>query len=248
MRPLIVGNWKTYITSLKEAKKLLKDVQKGLPRKLSTDVVLCPPSPFIGPLALSYTGTRIAFGAQDVSFDDGAPTGDVLPAVLKDVGAQYVIIGHAERRRDGDSNSMVSEKIAASLLSRLKPIVCFGEKERDRDGAYLSELERDIIESLHGMSEADMKKIIFAYEPVWAIGASSPPSAREIQETLIFIRKTLALRYPRALALKARILYGGSVDASNAPELIEHAGTSGFLVGRASAHADAFVDIIKAWN
>lgn len=248
MRPLIVGNWKTYISSLKEAKKLVKDIEKGLPRRLTAEVVLCPPAPFIGPLALGYGGKRILFGAQDVSFDDGAPTGDIMPEVLKDVGARYAIVGHAERRRDGDSSDIVAEKIRAALAARIRPIVCFGERERDRDGAYFLELERDIVESLAGIPEEGVKKIIFAYEPVWAIGAPMPPSAREIQETLIFIRKTLALRYPRALALKTRILYGGAVDADSAPDLIEHSGAAGFLVGRASAHPDAFVGIIRAWT
>jgi triosephosphate isomerase len=245
-RPFIIGNWKTYISSLKAATALLKNIEKGLPRQMKAEVIVCPPSPFIAPLRERYSGKRIAFGAQDVSYDDGAPTGDVRAEVLTEVGATHVIIGHAERRRDGDTDEIVSKKLAAALEARLTPIVCFGEKVRDREGAYLSELEASITASLAGISEPLLKKVIIAYEPVWAIGAAEPPSPREIREIIIFIRKVIASRFSRELALKATIIYGGAVNEANVRELIEGSGAGGFLLGRASIEAGAFTEIVRA--
>ncbi|PIR85138.1 triose-phosphate isomerase [Candidatus Kaiserbacteria bacterium CG10_big_fil_rev_8_21_14_0_10_45_20] len=248
MKPIIVGNWKTYVSSQKDAKKLFKAIDKNLPRTVRSEVVVCPPAPLIQPLRASYVGKRISFGAQDVSFEDGTPTGDIMPTVLKDVGAQYVIIGHADKRRDGDSDLIVGEKINAALDKGLRPIVSFGEQVRDKEGIYLSDLEQSIRGSLFNLTESALKKVIIAYEPVWAIGATVTPSAREIQETNIFIRKTLATKYSRGVALKARIIYGGSVDDTNADELIADADISGFLLGRASVDAEVFTTIVKAWQ
>jgi triosephosphate isomerase len=245
-KPLIVGNWKAYVTSLDDARKLFDAIAKGLPRATRAGVVICPPTPFIYPLSESYRGIRIAFGAQDAAPEPGKYTGAVTPAMLADVGASYVIVGHSERRAEGDTDESVSKKAIAVIEAGMTPIVCIGENERDKEGHYLSILEASLLASLARVEPKSLKKIIIAYEPVWAVGASVAPSAREVREVIIFVRKVLATRYDRALALKAPILYGGDVNAGNAASLIAGSGASGFLVGRASVDASEFCAIVKA--
>lgn len=247
-KALVVGNWKAYITSLKDAKKLLKDIEKGLPRTLKADVVVCPPDAFIGQLKSSYGGKRISFGAQDAFYENGAHTGEVSAEMLHDLKVSYVIVGHAERRACGEDDEVVAKKVGAVLDARMTPVVCVGETVRDKDGHYLAELEKSILGSLALVDEAALKKVVIAYEPVWAIGAPLPPSARTIRETIIFIRKTLAQKYDREVALKVRILYGGAVSAETVTDLIENSSAQGFLLGRASVDASAFSSILSAWN
>ena len=248
LRPLVVGNWKAYVSSLKDAKKLFKSVEKNLPRDMEPRVVLCPPHPFLEPLARSYSGSRIAFGAQDAFFENGAHTGETTMGMVKSVGAEYVILGHAERRAQGETDAMVSKKIGAALDERLTPVVSVGESVRDREGHYLEELEKSITGSLALVDVRSLKKIVIAYEPVWAIGAPLPPTGHIIRQTLIFIRKTLALRFDRADALKARIIYGGAVNEETARSLLEESEADGLLLGRASVDPDAFAAIIHSWE
>lgn len=245
-KALIVGNWKAYVTSLKEAKKLFKDIEGGLPRGNRAEIVVCPPAPFVHPLAASYKGRRIAFGAQDASYEGGQHTGATTPHMLKDVGATYAIVGHSERREENDTDETVAKKVVAVLEAGMTPIVCVGEKERDREGHYLAGLEKSLLASLARVEPASLKKLVIAYEPVWAVGASTAPSAREIREVIIFLRKVLATRYDRAAALKVRILYGGDVNDANITSLVEGSDASGFLVGRASVAASEFASILKA--
>lgn len=247
-KALVVGNWKSYVTTFNEAKKLFKDIEKALPKRMSADVVVCPPFPFIDYLADSYSGERIAFGAQDAHFEVGAATGTVSVPALKSVGARYIIVGHAERRAAGDTDDIVAKKVGAVLDEKLTPIVCVGEKERDKDGHYLKALEKSVEASLAQVQERDMKKVVIAYEPVWAIGAALPPEARTIRETIIFIRKILANMFGREVALKARIIYGGAVDDGNAHELMANSGTGGFLLGRASVDAEKFSAIVSMFQ
>lgn len=244
-KTIVVGNWKSYIGTLKDAKKLFKEIEKALPKKINAEVVVCPPFPFIEALATSYKGKRISIGAQDAHFEAGAATGTVPPSALKSIGVSYVIVGHAERRAMGETDEIVAQKVGALLDAKVTPIVCVGEKERDREGHYLQELEKSLRASLEKVQANDVKKLVLAYEPVWAIGAPLPPSARTIQETLIFIRKVLAEKFDRTSALKAKIIYGGAVDDENVEELIQHSSAGGFLLGRASVDAEKFGRIVS---
>lgn len=243
-KPLIVGNWKAYVNTLKDAKKLLVSIEKGLPKKLASDVVVCPPFPLLDALSRSYRGSRIAFGSQDVFYEAGAHTGEVTAPLVRDTKARYAIVGHAERRQKGDTDEIVSKKLGAALDNRLVPILCVGERARDKEGHYLSELTESLLASLALVDDSTLKKIVVAYEPVWAIGAPLPPSPRTIREALIFIRKTLASRFDRSIALKVRILYGGAVTKEMAPEILAESGASGFLLGRASVDAEEFTAIV----
>lgn len=247
-KKLVVGNWKSYVITFKEAQRLFKDIEKALPRQVKSDVIVCPPAPFIDYLSDSYSGTRVSFGAQDAHYETGAATGTVSVPALKSVGARYVIVGHAERRAMGETDEIVAKKVGAVLDEKLTPIVAIGERTRDKDGHYLKELEASITGSLSALQEKDLKKLIIAYEPVWAIGAPLPPDARTIRETIIFIRKVLAGMFDRNAALKTRIIYGGAVDDENAEELIQNSGANGFLLGRASVDAERFVRIVSMFQ
>jgi len=247
-KALIVGNWKNYVTSLKEAKKLFKDIEKALPRTVKSDVIICPPSLLLYPLVSAYRGQRVAFGVQDTFFEPGAHTGEVPAVLAKDIGARYTLVGHAERRAQGETDEVVAKEVGAALDVKLIPIVAVGETSRDKEGHYLEELRKTLKGSLAKVQTKDLKKLIIAYEPVWAIGAPLPPDARTIRETVIFIRKVLADMFDRNAALKARIIYGGAVDDENAQELIDGAGVSGFLLGRASVDAEKFAAIVSMFQ
>lgn len=247
-KPLIVGNWKAYVESLKEAKKLFKDIDARLPRGASADIVVCPPTPFLAELAAGYRGRRIAFGAQDVSVDAGAATGAVTPTMLKDAGASYVIVGHAERRAAGDTDEIVARKAAAVRAAGLIPIVCVGESARDPEGAHFAVLEQNVAASLARLAPGDAPRIVIAYDPLWAIGQSAAPDPSVIREAAIFIRKTLAGMWGRERALKVRVIYGGSVDGANADVIMRGAQVQGVLPGRASTDAEAFADIVRGFS
>lgn len=248
-KPLIVGNWKLYINSLVEAKKLLSALDKKLPKKSSALIVVCPQVPLAIALKVGYRGRRIAFGAQDAFFEsEGAHTGEASPHAFAEGGIEYVILGHSEQRALGETNEIVAKKAATALREKLKPIICVGERERDTNGLYLNEFRKDIFESLSRLEATDASKIVVAYEPVWAIGGEETPEARTILETSVFIRKTLAEMWGRDAAFKVRIIYGGSVNAANAPLLVKEAKVSGVLVGHHSTDADSFATIVRAFS
>ena len=248
-KALVVGNWKMYVNSLAEGKKLLHNINKKIPRGTKAVVVVCPPMPLVVALKAAYRGRTIALGAQDCFFNpEGAHTGETSPRALAQSGIEYVILGHSEQRALGETNETVAKKVAAALAEKLKPIICVSERERDSNGAYLSLFAKDIAESLSRTEASAASKITIAYEPVWAIGGEEPPPPHAIMETTIFIRKTLAEMWGREAAFKARIIYGGSVNATNAAAIATGAKVSGVLVGHHSINADSFAAIVRAFS
>lgn len=247
-KPIIVGNWKNYVTSLKEGRQLFRAIDRKLPKPLKATVVICPPFTLLDSLSRGYRGSRIAFGAQNIFHEGGAHTGEVSAALVKDTKAKYVIVGHAERRALGETDEIVAKKVGAALDMKLTPIVAVGESMRDKEGHYLKELEESILNSLSLVGPNALKKIVIAYEPVWAIGAPLPPNGRTIRESIIFIRKVLASRYDRSDVLKVKIIYGGAVNEDTVDELVAESGANGFLPGRASTDADSFVNIVRAFE
>ena len=227
--------------------ELLKAVDKGLPRGMSSTVVVCPPALLVSQLRAGYKGSRIALGTQDVSlFPIGAHTGETVAELARASGATYTILGHAERRANGETSASVAAKVRVALDAKLTPIVCVGESERDRGAEYLSVIENMLSESLRLLEPADLKKVVIAYEPVWAIGAPTAPGPRVVSEAVLYIRKLLIQLFGREAALKVKILYGGAVDHENAHTLLHEGNANGFLVGRASVDAANFVGIIRA--
>ena len=177
----------------------------------------------------------------------GAYTGKISPAQIYALGVSYVILGHSEQRALGETSEMIQKKIKAALAYRLNVILCIGEKERDVRGHYLSVLKDEIKKSLGKIHSRDMRRLIIAYEPLWAIGAEAKradtPDA--LFEIVIFIRKVLSDIYNKTVAFQVPVLYGGSVNAENAEAFLRGSGINGFLVGRASLDSKEFGEILK---
>lgn len=253
---LIVGNWKMNPVSVKEAKNLAESVRKEVSRfkNNNVEVVICPPSIWLGFLApfLSNDSRKKALlkmGGQDAFWETkGAYTGEVSAAMLKNLGCQYVILGHSERRRYfQESDQLINEKVKAALKSGLEVILCVGEQEKEDEGsddvslAIKDQLEAD----LEGVSASKIDDVTIAYEPVWAIGTGQPCSPHQAMEAALFIRKILTRLYSRKTADKTRVLYGGSVTSRNAVDYLNDLQMNGLLIGGASLKADEFIKIIE---
>src|SRR6185312_12507826 len=193
--------------------------------------------------------TYASLAVQDISpAQNGTHTGMLTPDILKSFGTKLAIIGHSERRALGETDALVSEKVSVALKSGIVPLVCVGEAVRDHEGNYFEFVSEQLKHSLASVTRAaDAQKIIVAYEPIWAIGkkATGVVEPADLSQMIIFIKKVLTEMFDRKTAEKIAILYGGSVDAQNAPVLAA-TGTRGFLVGRASLDAKAFAGIAEA--
>lgn len=246
---LVVGNWKTNPETLVDAKAIFNGVKNEVRQIRHTDIVICPPFVYISNLNDLYKGKKISLGSQTIfSEKSGSYTGEVGVEMVKSVGAKYTIVGHSERRGMGETDDDVRVRINVALAADVTPIICIGENERDNDGKYLSAIRDQVQALFYGTSRDWFKKVVIAYEPIWAIGKNSKGAVtmHALHETAIYIRKILSEMFDKKTALEATILYGGSVDANNAAELIDGTQIDGFLVGRASLEADSFLGIINA--
>jgi len=241
---MVAGNWKMNNT-INEAIALSKAVKEGAAGLKKGEIVLAPPFTALYGVYETIKGSHISLAAQDMFFEDkGAYTGEVSPSMLKDVGCTYVIIGHSERRkyfheRDEDVNL----KAKKGLLSGLKPIICVGETEEEREkGVTEFVVGLQVKKALYGIDNID--GIVIAYEPVWAIGTGKVAMPIEAEEVHRFIRNVLGDVYGDASKM-TRILYGGSVTKENIGELIDMENIDGALVGGASLKEEGFVGIIK---
>jgi len=242
---LLAGNWKAYVDDLEKAKQLVA-AGKRVARS-GHEVVAAPPTPFIGTLA--RTRGEVALAAQDLSTSTGgAATGEVTAGALASAGASWAIIGHSERRARGETNEVAAEKLGHALAHDLTPILCVGERERDPDGRYLGFIREEVERALAPFTQKERGRVVIAYEPIWAIGKPAEDAMHpdDLTEMALYLRKVLADLLPGKNAARARILYGGSVDATNVRALAEGTGIDGFLIGRASTDPDAFVAIAKA--
>jgi triosephosphate isomerase len=245
-KKLVVGNWKMNPSTLEEASRLIKGIERKIPKGVTA--VACPPSVYLSSLTKRGKKSSLAFGVQNLFYESaGAFTGEISAKMAWSAGADYSIVGHSERRAAGESNDVVSKKIVASVKTGLMTILCIGEKERDVHGHYLSYLKAQILESIEGLSAAGVAKLIIAYEPVWAIGAQSKGAmeVRDLHETTLFIKKVLHEKFGKK-ALAIPLLYGGSVDPANASALITDGKVDGFLVGRDSLKPESFLKILNA--
>lgn len=243
---IIAANWKAYIESIDKVKEL-GSLYKKLSSHTEHEIILAPPSPFLALLANKNT-SKLSFSSQDVSATlGGAKTGEVTAAAVCAAGAKYAIVGHSERRVIGEDNALISEKLQHALAQGLTPILCVGERERDDNGNYLAFLREEITSALSTLSSKDCAKVIIAYEPIWAIGKTAEESitADDLTEMVLYIRKTLADFISERNSAKAKILYGGSVEAGNVNSL-EGCGINGFLIGHASVDVESFSNLVKA--
>jgi triosephosphate isomerase len=246
--PLVAGNWKMNKTVI-EARNLVEVMKTALNEIAGVEKVLCPPFPALPAVAALIGETNIGLGAQNIHWEEkGAFTGEVAPNMVKEF-CKYVIIGHSERRiYFGETDETVNRKVAAAIKVGLIPIVCVGETLEQYESVQTAEVvRRQIKEGLAGIDSANAAKLVVAYEPVWAIGtgkASSGENANAVHKNVI--RPALSELLGEEGALAIRILYGGSVTASNASEFFAYPEIDGALVGGASLKPDEFVAITKA--
>ncbi|HOO77558.1 MAG TPA: triose-phosphate isomerase [bacterium] len=244
---LVAGNWKLHKT-VPEALELAGQLRESLGNFAGTDLLVCPAFPALKPVADALSGTGIAVGGQDLFYEDtGAFTGEVSGPMLRSAGCAFVIVGHSERRQFfGDTGKTVNRKIGAALASGLVPIVCIGEPLEKREHNVTKEfLRKQVEETFAGLGEAEIDRLVVAYEPIWAIGTGRTATPAIAEETQRFVRELFGIRYGEAAA-RLRILYGGSVKPSNAAELIAGEDIDGFLVGGASLDAASFAGIARA--
>ena len=246
-RPLIVGNWKMH-TDQAGAVALSAGVVKRIGEFPEVETVVCPPFVYLDSVRMALCGL-VGLGAQNMyHLPHGAFTGEISTTMLVDLGCQFVILGHSERRHIfKETDADVNAKVHAALKVGLTPIVCVGEQLADREAGRAHEVIREQFDgSLAGISAEQIARVVLAYEPVWAIGTGRVATPQQAQETQHDLRKLLAERYNGQVAAAVRILYGGSVKPDNAAELLAQADVDGALVGGACLKAADFLAIIAA--
>ncbi len=246
-KPIIAGNWKMHKT-VAETAELVSQLKAAAAGVTEVEVVVCPPFTALAKAVEAASGSSIAVGAQDMYWEEkGAFTGEVSPTMLKEVGCKYVILGHSERRQFfGETNETVNRKVKAAYQYGLLPIVCVGELLEEREaGQTESVVKAQTENSLAGLTPGQVKQLVVAYEPVWAIGTGKTASKEDAQQVIGFIRQVLAGMYGQDQADAVRIQYGGSVKADNIAELMAQPDIDGALVGGASLTVDAFAPIVK---
>ena len=246
-KTFIAGNWKMNKTAA-ETKALAEALKESLAQfGGSVTMAVCPVFTSLATAVEVLKGTNVKVGAQNIHWaDNGAFTGEISGAMLKEIGVEYVIIGHSERRQYfGETDETVNKRIKAALKYELKPIVCIGETLAEREGGKTNEvLDVQLKGGLAGLSAADMANITIAYEPVWAIGTGKTATPEMAQETHAFIRKTLADLFGAEVAENTIIQYGGSMKAENAAALTAQKDIDGGLIGGAALKADTFTALI----
>jgi triosephosphate isomerase len=255
MQKLIVANWKMNPQSLNEAKKLFNSIGSWIKRHSyileNMRIIICPPFVYLSNLApltsnLQHLTSNISLGAQNLFWEDkGAFTGEISPKMLKNLGVEYVIVGHSERRKIlGETDEVINKKLKVAIRAKLKPILCIGETLVERKkGKTFKILKNQLTKSLVHLTTRSLGHLILAYEPAWAIGTGNPCKPEDAKEVLIFLKKiTRPLSHS---ATRPLILYGGSVNSKNAKSYIE-VGFDGLLVGGASLNFKEFVKIIKS--
>lgn len=246
-RPLLAGNWKMHY-GVNEGVALVEALTADLTDLSDRDVLVCPPFTLLGSLAPLLDGTAVTLGAQNMHYEaKGAYTGEIAPQMLKELGCSYVILGHSERRQYfGETDQLINRKAHAALANGLKPIVCVGEVKAERDsGQAESVVVGQLRGSLAGLSAEQLRGVVIAYEPVWAIGTGDTATPADAQAMHARIRAELATLSDQATADAVIIQYGGSVKPDNVDELMAQPDIDGALVGGASLKAADFIRIVR---
>lgn len=247
-KKIIAGNWKMNKT-VAEAKSLVDGIKLELGDSTKVDVVVCPPYTAISAASEQVEGSQIAVGAQNMHFEaSGAYTGEVSAEMLREQYVRYVILGHSERRQYfAESDESVNKKTIAALAAGLIPIVCVGETLEERDAGQIEDvITTQINEGLKGLDADQLKKVVIAYEPVWAIGTGRTATPEQAQEVHALIRGLLVKLSDEGTAGAVRIQYGGSMKPANAAELLAQPDIDGGLIGGAALDASSFIEIVKA--
>lgn len=248
MKTLVIANWKMNPQGLAEAKKLFNSVKRGMKNIKKVEVIICPPFIYLSSFKFQVSSFKI--GAQDCFWEkEGAFTGEISSLMLKDLGCEYVILGHSERRKYfKETDELINKKLKAVIGAKMIPILCIGETQEQKNRGETEKILKKQIElGLRGVSSSkfQVSRVCIAYEPIWAIGTGNPCDVEEAQKIGLLIRKIISGIYNRALSKKLRILYGGSVNSKNAAGYIKESNLQGLLVGGASLVAEEFIKIAK---
>ena len=245
-KPIIAGNWKMHKT-MDEALKLANDI-KDEANKTDIEIVICCPFTVISEVKRAIEGTKVKLGAQNMHWEEeGAFTGEISANMLKDLGVDYVIIGHSERRRYfNETDEIVNKKVIKAIEKGLKPIICVGETldEREKNKTF-DIVKRQTLIALENIGRDEMIDVVIAYEPIWAIGTGKTASSQDANEVIAYIRSLLQDKYGSEISEEIRIQYGGSVKPSNATEIMNEADIDGAVVGGASLKAKEFLEIVN---
>ena len=246
-KALMAGNWKMH-TNAAEGCKLAVDVANTCERYDDREVLIAPPFTIMSDVAYALKESSIIIASQNVCWEEqGAFTGEISPAMVKDVGGTAVIVGHSERRQIfGETDEMVNKRVKGGLAFDLMVVFCIGETLEEREeGRTLAVLQEQVTKGLADVSAKDMAHVVVAYEPVWAIGTGETASKEQAQDVHAFVRGIIEKKYEKTVAEKIRILYGGSVLPINVDELMAQSDIDGALVGGASLDAESFGRIIN---
>lgn len=246
-RPFIAGNWKMFKTP-KETAELASALKNCCAGVDDIDIAVFPPALSVSTAVDALKGSNVMVGVQNMYFEDtGAFTGEISAPMIKETGALLVLLGHSERRNVfGESNELINKKLKKALSSGLRPILCIGEKLEERESGNTEKvIEEQLKGSLAGITEEEMKKVVIAYEPVWAIGTGKTATPDQAESAHVFVRKVLAEMFSSEIAEGTVIQYGGSVNPGNVDELMACKNIDGALVGGASLKADSFEKLVK---
>lgn len=247
-KPIIAGNWKMNKV-LAEAEAFVANTKDKVPAQDKVDSIVCAPFPYLQALVAKTAGTDLAVAAQNMHFEEsGAFTGEVSPVMLKDLGVSYVVLGHSERREYfAETDETVNKKAHAAFKHGITPIVCVGETLEQREANQTMDLVADQVKkALAGLTEAQVKETVIAYEPIWAIGTGKTATSEQANEVCTHVRKVVAEAFSSEAAEAVRIQYGGSVKPANIDELLGQSDIDGALVGGASLEADSFLQLVEA--
>ncbi|MHA2391592.1 MAG: triose-phosphate isomerase [Promethearchaeota archaeon] len=248
-KPIVGGNWKMNRGTPQKSKEMLDELVPLIRNIDNVDVVIAPPYTGLISAYKILKGTNIKLGAQNMYFEEsGAFTGEISPNFLKEIGVEYVILGHSERRNIfNETDELVNKKLKKALSLGLKPIVCIGELLEEREEGKTKEvIKHQMNESFKDLNRDQMIETIIAYEPIWAIGTGRTATPEQAEEIHIFIRGLISQKFDPETAIKVRIQYGGSIKPNNAEELFSKENIDGGLVGGASLLAESLVQIVKA--
>lgn len=246
-KPIIAGNWKMHKT-LPEAKSFLEEIKNAVPTNDKVESVVCAPALFLSSLVELAKNTDVKIGAQNMHFEDkGAFTGEISPAALADLGVQYVIIGHSERREMfNETDESVNQKVLAAFKHHLIPIVCCGETLEQRESGVTNEfVASQVQKALNGLSAEQAKQVVIAYEPIWAIGTGKSSTAQDANKVCAHIRSVVSEQFSQDVAEAIRIQYGGSVKPENIKEYMSETDIDGALVGGASLEPASFLQLLE---
>ncbi|WIV10387.1 triose-phosphate isomerase [Proteiniborus sp. MB09-C3] len=243
--PIIAGNWKMNKT-IEEAIQLVKEIKSNL--KDGVETVVCVPFTALSEVKKEISGTKLKLGAQNMHWEEsGAFTGEISPLMLKEIGVDFCIIGHSERRQYfGETDEMVNRKIKSALKHGISPIVCVGETLEQREANIEKKVvETQILKAFDGIVAEEVEKIVIAYEPIWAIGTGKTATKEEANEIIAFIRKIIMNKYQQEISDKVRIQYGGSVKPDNITDIMNQSDIDGALVGGASLKPEEFIKLVS---